>query len=148
MSPVKPKVAIEWVLATVEDFRTKLPLMMKFRKMSQEDLGWKMGKGVTCRTLFSAFLLGKQGDVKLSSFLDACEAMELEVVVRRKTDKTARALAGLAAERDAARALEADRVKAAKLEAEGRDADGKLKVLTPEVSEQVDQLLKGYDFSA
>lgn len=144
MSPSKPKVAIEWVLETVEDFRTKLPLMLAFRKMNQEALGWKMGKGITCRTLFSAFLLGKQADVKMSTFLEACEAMELEVIVRRKTDKPARRLAGLAAEREAARAAESERVRAAKLEAEGRDGDGKLKVLTPEVTAEVDKLLGDY----
>lgn len=144
MSPAKPKVAIEWTLATVEDFRTKLPLMLKFRKLNQEALGWKMGKGVTCRTLFSAFLLGKQGDVKLSSFLDAMEAMELEVIVRRKTDKTARALAGLAAEREGAKSAEAERIRAEKLAEQGRDDTGRLKVLTPEVTAEVDQLLNQY----
>lgn len=104
MSPAKPKVDVAWEIATVEDFRQKLPLMMKFRKLNQEGLGWLMGKGLACRTLFSAFLLSKQNDVKLSSFLDAMEAMELEVIVRRKTDKPERRRAALAAERAALKA--------------------------------------------
>lgn len=148
MSPAKPKVDVSWEIGTVEDFRQKLPLMMKFRKLNQEGLGWLMGKGLVCRTLFSPFLLGKQNDVKLSSFLDAMEAMELEVIVRRKTDKPERRRAALVAEREALKAKEDAQAERDKLEAEGRDADGKLRVLTPEVRADVDKLLKDYDFAA
>lgn len=144
MSPAKPKVEVAWTIVTVEDFRTSLPLMLKFKKLNQEGLGWLMGKGVVCRTLFSAFLLGKQNDVKLSSFLDAMEAMELEVVVRRKTDKADRRRAALVAEREAAKAEQAKDAKRAELAEQGRDADGKLKVLTPQVRAEVDELLDKY----
>lgn len=89
----------EWKLATVDDFRTGLASMLRFRRMNQDDLGWKMGDGKTRRNLFSAFLRGKQIDVKMSSFLDAMDAMDLEVVVRRRSDKGERARAALRAER-------------------------------------------------
>lgn len=89
----------EWKLTTVDDFRTALRKMLSFRRMNQDDLGWKMGNGEKRRNLFSAFLNGKQTDVKMSSFLEAMDAMELEVVVRRRSDKAERARAALRAER-------------------------------------------------
>jgi len=134
----------EWKLATVDDFRTGLASMLKFRRMNQDDLGWKMGDGKTRRNLFSAFLRGKQTDVKMSSFLDAMDALELEVVVRRRSDKAERARAALRAERG----IEAERAKAeaerAQNEAEGRDEAGKLKFLTPEVKAEVEATLEKY----
>lgn len=134
----------EWKLATIEDFRTGLASMMKFRRMNQDDLGWKMGDGTRRRNLFSAFLNRKQNDVKMSSFLDAMDAMELEVVVRRKTDKAERARAALRAERG----LEAAKAKAvaelARNDAEGRDEVGRLKFLTPEARSEAEAVLDKY----
>lgn len=89
----------EWRLRNIEDFRTGLAAMLKFRRMNQDDLGWKMGNGETRRNLFSAFLRDKQNDVKMTSFLDAMDAMDLEVIVRRRSDKADRARAALRRER-------------------------------------------------
>lgn len=134
----------EWKLATIDDFRTGLASMLKFRRMNQDDLGWKMGNGEKRRNLFSAFLNGKQNDVKMSSFLDAMDAMELEVVVRRKSDKAERARAALRAERgiEAERARDAE--EQARYAAEGRDEIGKLKFLTPEVRAEAEATLDKY----
>lgn len=134
----------EWKLATIDDFRTGLASMMRFRRMNQDDLGWKMGNGETRRNLFSAFLRGKQTDVKMSSFLDAMDAMELEVIVRRKSDKGERARAALRAERGLDAAEAKARAERAKNEAEGRDEVGRLKFLTPEVTAEVEATLDKY----
>lgn len=138
----------EWKIHTVDAFRTGLASMMAFRKMNQDDLGWKMGDGTKRRNIFSAFLSGKQADLKFSSVLDSLDAMDLEMVVRRKTDKGDRARAALKAERERARAAEAAQVQAEQFEAEGRDAEGKLKTLTPRQKAEAEALLESYDFSA
>lgn len=148
MSPAKQSKSTvglgEWKLASIEDFRTGLASMMRFRRMNQDDLGWKMGNGERRRNLFSAFLNGKQADVKMSSFLDAMDAMDLEVVVRRRTDKAERARAALRAERgrDAERVLAEQAM--AENEAQGRDEAGRLKFLTPEVKAEVEATLDKY----
>lgn len=139
---VKVPPALEWVIASPEDFRAALPAMMKFRKLSQEDLGWKMvSDNGSPRMLFSGFLRGAQSSVNLRSFLDAMDAMDLEVIVRRKSEKMSKRRL------DALRARVGKEGADAELASQGRDSEGKLldvSSLNAEQRAEVDALLTKY----
>lgn len=133
-----------WRIAESNDFREALPRMLAFRQMNREALGWKMGNGVVCRTIFNGFLAKQKQDVKLTSFLEAMAAMDLEVIVQPKADKAERARAALKAERDQHKAEQVEQAQQAQFEAEGRDSAGRLLVLTDQAKAEAEALLEKY----
>lgn len=140
---------MRWKLPDLETFRTAFPAMLRFRKMTQEDLGWKMAEPGAAhpRTIFSAFLNNTQKDMKLSSFLEAMKAMDLDVIIERQTGKSQRSRAALRAEREADLDVQAKRDKTAEYAEQGRDADGKLLdvgSLSPERRAEIEELLNKY----
>lgn len=140
----KGRAVAVWKIVTSDDFRQALPRMLAFRQMNREALGWRMGKGVVCRTIFNGFLAGQKQDVKLSSFLEALDGMDLECVVQPKAGRAERARAALKAERDAHKAEEEERARQAQYEAEGRDSTGRLIVLTEQARAEAEALMEKY----
>lgn len=107
MSDKKTKTppTLEWVLITEEDFRSAMPKMMSFRGLIQAALKARMGG----RQLFSAFLSGKQDHIRMDSFFDAMQAMDMEVVVRPiRGAKSASRIEAIRAERAIRATMDAD----------------------------------------
>lgn len=98
----------EWVLTSVEDVRACLKGMMAKRRWNQERLAGQMGTS----SIFSAFLRGKQDNLKILTFIRAILAMEFELVVREPTtSKTQRRLAALKAEKERLKAEQEEQIR-------------------------------------
>lgn len=91
MSGKRHQVVLEWVLRNQEDLRVALPAMLKFRKMNLEKLSWVMSRNGVPRSLVGAFIRGSQKNLRFDSFVDTIEALDLEVVVRRKSQNKTKA---------------------------------------------------------
>lgn len=89
----------EWLLTDTESFRTCLPAMMRLGGRSGMNLAaMKAALGGT--DLISAFLRGKQAHLRFDTVMRILAALNLEVVVRRKTvKKTKSRIENLRAER-------------------------------------------------
>lgn len=87
MSEGRHKVVLEWVLADQEALREALPAMMRFRKLNMERLAWAMAKDGVARNLVAGFLRGSQKNLRGDTIFDVFAALDLEVVVRRKSEK-------------------------------------------------------------
>lgn len=85
MSGNRHRVVLEWVLKDQEALRAALPAMLKFRKVNLEQLAWNMARNGVPRNILAAFMRGSQKNLRADSFFDSMEALDLEIVVRRKS---------------------------------------------------------------
>lgn len=142
---------MEWVVKDNDSLRAALPAMLKFRKKNLEALAWAMARNGIARNLLAGYLRGSQKNLRCDTLFDTIEALDLEIVVRRKSDKTR-----IKAKADALRAerglppVELDRRAAvmALVPQDARDESGHLiRPLTEAEKAEAHALLDKYTFS-
>jgi DNA-binding Xre family transcriptional regulator len=147
MSGSKFVPTLEWVIKDNDTLRSGLAAMLRFRKMNLEKLAWAMARDGVARNVLAAFLRGKQANLRSDTLIDIIEALDLELVVRRKPDKKIKArTAALVAERGQGGGEEDVQAAVMALVPEdARDANGHLKrPLTEQERAEAHALLDRY----
>ena len=131
----------EWVCKDDDDLAEALKRIMKLAGVSSE----MVAKSVGSQTL-NGYMRRENLSARTSSIFKAMESLGLEVVFRAPVKAKMQSRLEIArarkAQREAATVEPAEPVEAPT--DEHRDETGRLKVLTPEVREQVDVLLGTY----
>lgn len=131
----------EWVIYDNESLRKALNAAKSKRKLSLEDLFHKIGA-----RLLNRFLRGDQENLYIASVFKACDAMELEVVIREpQRTKTQKRLDALRAERERAQKAMLREAVEEQVTQVDRDEQGKLtRPLTKAEVAEVNELLERY----
>lgn len=144
-------VTLEWVLSDQEALRAALPAMLRFRKLNLESLAWAMARDGVARNVVAAFMNGRQKNWRSDTFFDTMDALGLEVVVRRKSERNVKTrTAALRAERGLP-PVDEDKQQAvikALVPDDRRDETGRIKgPLTEQEKAEAHALLDTYLFS-